>query len=81
MSSKKNTKENSNPNQANKPSFKKDYFIEREWTEDTKGEYDKDGFFVTPNGSFWDPDGVYFNKEGYDKHGGRYDSEGEYIPG
>ena len=42
---------------------------------------DKDGFFITPNGSFWDPDGVYFNKEGYDKHGGRYDSEGEYIPG
>ena len=81
MSSKKNTKENSNPNQANKPSFKKDDFIEREWTEDTKGEYDKDGFFITPNGSFWDPDGVYFNKEGYDKHGGRYDSEGEYIPG
>ena len=52
MSSKKNTKDNSNPNQANKPSFKKDDFIEREWTEDTKGEYDKDGFFITPNGSF-----------------------------
>ena len=56
-------------------------FIEREWTEDTKGEYDQDGFFVTPNGSFWDADNVYFNREGFDRHGGRYDEHGEYIPG
>ena len=56
-------------------------FVEREWNEGIKGEYDEDGFFITPNGSFWDPDEVYFNREGYDKHGGRYNDDGEYIPG
>ena len=56
-------------------------FIEREWTEDIEGHYDDDGFFITPNGSFWDPDYVYFNREGYDRHGGKYDENGTYIPG
>ena len=46
-----------------------------------EGEYDDEGFFETPNGSFWDPDGVYFNREGYDKHGGYYDENDEYVPG
>ncbi len=46
-----------------------------------EGEYDDEGFFNTPNGSFWDPDGVYFNREGYDKHGGYYDDNNEYVPG
>ena len=56
-------------------------FIEREWTNEIEGHLDDDGFFITPNGSFWDPDYVYFNREGFDKHGGRYDEKGEYIPG
>ena len=56
-------------------------FIEREWTKEIEGHFDNDGFFITPNGSFWDPDYVYFNREGFDKHGGRYDENGEYIPG
>ena len=57
-------------------------FVERELNDDVEGEYDADGFFNTPNGSFWDPDGVYFNREGYDKHGGYYDENPqEYIPG
>ncbi len=57
-------------------------FVERELNDDVEGEYDEDGFFTTPNGSFWDPDGVYFNREGYDKHGGYYDDETqEYMPG
>ena len=57
-------------------------FIERELNDDVEGEYDADGFFNTPNGSFWDPDGVYFNREGYDKHGGYYDDQTqEYVPG
>lgn len=30
---------------------------------------------------FYDPDGYYFNKEGFDEFGGRYDNEGLYIPG
>ena len=52
-------------------------FIEREWNEDIEGELDELDFFTTPNGSFWDPDYVYFNREGYDRHGGYY----LYIPG
>ena len=56
-------------------------FVERELNDDVIGEYDDEGFFNTPNGSFWDPDGVYFNKEGYDKHGGFYDDNQEYVPG
>ena len=56
-------------------------FIERVLTDDIDGEYDNDGFFVTPNGSYWDPDGVYFNREGFDRHGGYYEDNGEYIPG
>ena len=56
-------------------------FVEREWNKEIKGELDEDGFFITPNGSFWDPDYVYFNREGYDKHGGYYDDDLNYIPG
>ena len=56
-------------------------FIERQLDEYVEGEYDDQGFFNTPNGSFWDPDGVYFNREGYDKHGGYYDDNQEYVPG
>ena len=56
-------------------------FIEREWNESIEGSLDEDGFFVTPNGSFWDSDKVYFNREGYDKHGGYYDDDLNYIPG
>ncbi len=56
-------------------------FIEREWNEEIKGTLDKDGFFITPNGSFWDPDYVYFNRDGFDKHGGYYNDNGVYIPG
>ena len=39
------------------------------------------GFFRTPNGSFWDQDDEYFNKEGFDINGGYYIKEIEYIPG
>ena len=60
----------------------KKVFVERELNDDVEGEYDADGFFNTPNGSFWDPDGVYFNREGFDKHGGYYDDQTqEYVPG
>ena len=50
-------------------------------TKDTKGELDEDGFFTTPNGSFWDMDGEYFNRYGYDIHGGKYIDKLDYIPG
>ena len=56
-------------------------FVERILDDYVEGEYDDQGFFNTPNGSFWDPDGVYFNKEGFDKHGGYYDDNQEYVPG
>jgi hypothetical protein len=56
-------------------------FVERILDDYTVGEYDDQGFFNTPNGSFWDPDGVYFNREGFDKHGGYYDDNQEYVPG
>jgi hypothetical protein len=46
-----------------------------------KGNLDSDGFFRTPNGSFWDPDGEYFNRFGYDTHGGSYVNVLDYIPG
>lgn len=38
-------------------------------------------FFRTPNGSFWDPDDEYFNRNGFDIHGGYYLQDMEYIPG
>ena len=56
-------------------------FIERELNDYVQGEYDDLGFFNTPNGSFWDPDGVYFNRDGFDKHGGYYDDNNVYQPG
>jgi len=60
---------------------KKKKFLEKKFHDNLDGEYDDEGFFITPNGSFWDPDGVYFNRKGYDKHGGHYDLIYEYIPG
>ena len=68
--------ENKNPEKVTKKTF-----VERIFHEDIEGEYDDQGFFNTPNGSFWDPDGVYFNREGFDKHGGYYDDNNEYVPG
>lgn len=56
-------------------------FKEREFQEVPGGYYDSYGFYTTPNGSFWDPDGVYFNREGFDRHGGKYNENCEYIPG
>ena len=50
-------------------------------TKETKGEFDDDGFFTTPNGSFWDMDGEYFNRYGFDIHGGKYIDKLDYIPG
>ena len=68
-------------NTENKETPEKKTFVERIFHDDIEGEYDDQGFFNTPNGSFWDPDGVYFNREGFDKHGGYYDDNNVYIPG
>ncbi len=56
-------------------------FVDREFEEVEGGKYDERGFYKTPNGSFWDPDQTYFNREGFDNHGGRYNEEYEYVPG
>ena len=53
----------------------------REFQEVEGGHYDKYGFYHTPNGSFWDVDGVYFDRTGKDVHGGNYDNEFNYHPG
>jgi len=45
-----------------------------------KGKHDKDGFYILPDGDFFDPYGYYFDKEGVDNIGGFYEeSTGEYI--
>ncbi len=56
-------------------------FFERPFEEVPDGFYDDRNFYVTPNGSFWDETGKYFNRDGFDKHHGRYDKYGVYIPG
>ena len=56
-------------------------FKEREFEKTSEGWYDDMGFYNTPNGSFWNPDGVYFNREGFDKYGGSYDENNIYVPG
>jgi hypothetical protein len=47
----------------------------------TGGVLDDQGFYRTPDGSFWDYDDEYFNKCGFDIHGGYYNKEMEYMPG
>jgi hypothetical protein len=61
--------------------MEKKEFIDKPFKECEGGYYDNNNFYITPNGSFWDPDGVYFNNEGYDKHGGFYNENLEYQPG
>lgn len=53
----------------------------REFLEVEGGHYDKFGFYHTPNGSFWDCDGIYFDRTGKDVHGGTYDKDMNYHPG
>lgn len=43
-------------------------------------EYDDHGFYRLPGGDFYDPDGIYFDKDGKDKYGGYYDDQFNYHP-
>ena len=61
--------------------FQKDIFIDRSFHEVDGGDYDNNGFYITPEGSFWDLEGNYFNKYGYDRNGGEYNGLGIYLPG
>ena len=56
-------------------------FCDRPFQEVEDGYIDDRGFYTTPNGSFWDEDNNYFNRLGFDIHGGSYDKYGIYIPG
>lgn len=44
-------------------------------------EFDDLGFYNLLDGSFYDPDGHYFNKDGYDDLGGYYNDDNIYVPG
>jgi hypothetical protein len=71
-----------NNEENNSPGFPDDFeFFERQLEEVDGGYYDANGFYCTPDGSFWDEDGVYFCRYGFDRHGGVYDNYGVYIPG
>ncbi len=52
----------------------------KEDIEQHEGYYDEDGFYVMGDGSFYDPNGYYFDQEGYDEFGGYYEN-GYYVPG
>lgn len=57
------------------------------------GYYDDMNFYILPNEKgnkhicnsyllgFYDPDGYFFDKDGFDQFGGYYDNEGYYHPG
>jgi hypothetical protein len=47
--------------------------------EKLKGRYDEDGFFILESGAYYDPFGFYFDSEGNDEAGGRYDDTGYYV--
>jgi hypothetical protein len=54
---------------------------DRDFEEVEGGYYDHQGYYITPNGSFWDENLVYYNRDGFDKYGGTFDEYGTYIPG
>jgi hypothetical protein len=56
-------------------------FCDRPFEEVEDGYIDDRGFYTSPNGSFWDDDQTYFNRLGFDRHGGSYDKYGIYQPG
>ena len=43
------------------------------------GKYDEKGFYNLKDGDFYDPDGYYFDKNGFDSDGGRYNEFDNYI--
>ena len=45
----------------------------KEEIEANEGKYDNDGFYILPDGSFYDYQGYYFDKDGFDANGGFYD--------
>jgi hypothetical protein len=54
--------------------------LSREEIEKQSGDYDEYGFFVLEKGDFYDPNGYYFDENGYDGFGGYYDDNMVYVP-
>ena len=48
----------------------------KEEIEALEGKYDDDGFYILNKGDFFDPEGYYFDHQGYDGIGGYYDDAG-----
>ena len=69
-----NSNNNQNLNDSDDLNIECNEFFERPFEEVPDGFYDDRNFYVTPNGSFWDETGKYFNRDGFDKYG-------VYIPG
>lgn len=46
----------------------------KEEIESKGGKYDDDGFYILPDGAFFDPEGFLFTN-GFDDIGGYYDKE------
>ena len=44
-----------------------------------EGAFDQDGFFILSDNSYYDPLGYFFDKDGYDTVGGKYDDQGFYV--
>lgn len=44
-----------------------------------EGKFDADGFYILKGGDYYDPEGFYFNKQGFDEFGGYYDKNGDYL--
>jgi hypothetical protein len=55
--------------------------ITKEEIEKQTGKYDEDGFYILEAGGFFDPNGYFFDKDGFDASGGKYNEEGVYVPG
>lgn len=51
----------------------------KEEIESKNGKFDQDGFYMLSGGDFFDPEGYYFNKLGFDEFGGFYDKNGDYL--
>ena len=54
-------------------------FLELEEIMNLDGDFDDEGFYQLKEGGFYDNQGYYFDKDGYDAEGGYYDNSGFYV--
>ena len=48
--------------------------------ENNDGKYDDDGYYILPDGDYFDAEGYYYYVDGYDELGGYYDGD-VYVEG